>query len=176
MNFIKILINFLFICVFILSCNNKKSTNKTTLKKIYFPDSIALYMPFDDYKMDTVQISNSKLKIFIPLNGSCSSCYDLVDLWDKNPPKINGLEIPVIFIINSKDNFELFKFLCENGTIPKFGYPFYLDSANYFESKNNIANLTLLVNDESEIIYTDVVRNTENIKNFQNKINKLLIK
>jgi hypothetical protein len=45
--------------------------------------------------------------------------------------------VPVILICQSKDNFELIKYFCEQGDVKKFAFPFFLDTKNEFLDKNS---------------------------------------
>ncbi len=116
----------IFICALIaivMSCCTKKKNNNSIIdsaqaminesmgKKIVFPKEL-IYSPLN--VLDSTSIINAKLKIYAFVDASCGSCISKIELWDQFLEMNNHLEVPVIIVCRSDDNFELFEYLLEN--------------------------------------------------------------
>jgi len=105
---------------------NKISNKFTT------PDSIVVYKPFALSASDSTAIDHSALKIYSFIDASCSTCLSSINNWKLASAEMKPYGIPVILMIQSEDNYELLKYLCEKKNIDKFPFPFYLDVKNQF--------------------------------------------
>ncbi|SMO92862.1 Redoxin [Flavobacterium resistens] len=159
----KSLIVLLFFC---FSCMKKdENLNKinaikllaenTIGKKIFLPKKIIIYKPFGSYLKDSINISKSELKVYAYINASCSTCLNNIKLWDKFALEIKDYGVPVILILQSYDEFELFKYLCEKREIKKFPYPFFFDQENSFVKNNKF----MIENETFRSVLTDKENN-----------------
>jgi hypothetical protein len=79
-------------------------------------------------------------------------------------------------VLYSKDNFQYFKYLCEQGSIPGFNTPFILDIKNEFVQYNRnseqlIAGMPCLLNEKNCIILSGDPLHSEQTRNlFMNAI------
>ncbi len=128
------------IVVWFVSCDNNKKVNYDTDTsvegKLIIPQRIVMYQPFPSSNsiVDSVKIANSSLKIYSLVDGSCATCVGSIKKWINFTKMTN---IPVILMITSSDEqFNLFKYVCEEGEFKNFKYPFFLDLNNEFYSLN----------------------------------------
>ncbi|MEJ5995227.1 hypothetical protein WG904_12430 [Pedobacter sp. Du54] len=126
-------------------------------KILMLPDSMEVYRPFPNYLLDSGKINQSTLKIYTFINVSCSTCLEDIEKWSRLNSKLRKYNVPIVVICESKDKFEVFKYFCEQGTIKKFPYPFFLDLKNEYVKKNpfvftHAGFKTLLTNQENKIL------------------------
>jgi hypothetical protein len=135
-----------FLTIFFFSCKNKSNNDKPLAvesdtirvgRVLYIPDRLETYRPFSNYLLDSNKIAKAPLKIYCFVNVSCSTCIDDIKKWDSSIPRFMDFAVPVILICQSKDNFELIKYFCEQGDVKKFAFPFFLDTKNEFLDKNS---------------------------------------
>jgi hypothetical protein len=154
------------IVIFFMSCD--KSTNKRKEvkserdslvgEKLILPQRMLMYQPFSDSNsIDSARIANSSLKVYSLIDGSCVECVGSIKSWINFTKTIN---VPVILIIRSADDqFNLFKYVCEEGEFKDFKYPFFLDVKNEFYSLNRglFANkgITVLTDGNNKILLID---------------------
>ena len=168
------------LCVIILfSCKKKINLEKNqSLKvlvksvlrqKVVLPEKMKIYKPFFDYKMSDKEIHDSKLVVYTEINASCGTCVSKINEWNKLAKELSKYGVPVILILRSDDDFELFKYLAETDKIMKFLYPFYLDEneefskLNPFMRKNNDLK-TVLVDQTNTILIVGNPIYSEGIK------------
>ncbi|TCC96562.1 hypothetical protein [Pedobacter hiemivivus] len=137
----RVLYLFFTICS-LSNCNtgNKQSSdtaisNKKS-EKFTQPDSLITYKPFALTSLDSNKIFNSTLKIYSFIDASCSSCLASINNWKLVASEIKNYKVPIILIVQSEDNFELLKYLCEKKNIDNFPYPFYFDFKGQFFVRN----------------------------------------
>ncbi|WP_170288574.1 thioredoxin domain-containing protein [Flavobacterium resistens] len=133
----------------------KLLAENTIGKKIFLPKKIIIYKPFGSYLKDSINISKSELKVYAYINASCSTCLNNIKLWDKFALEIKDYGVPVILILQSYDEFELFKYLCEKREIKKFPYPFFFDQENSFVKNNKF----MIENETFRSVLTDKENN-----------------
>lgn len=148
LNFVKIIKYILLVlCITsYISCKNRVYQEKNAFlrsvmgnnigKILILPDSLMVYSPFDNYIMDSLNISLSKFKIYSHINASCPTCIQDIILWDSINTDFNKYKVPIILICDSKDNFELIKYLHETGKIKSFSYPLFFDMKCDFVNQN----------------------------------------
>jgi hypothetical protein len=117
-----------------IAFNNKKS------EKFTLPDSLITYKPFTLTSLDSNEMANSTLKIYSFIDASCSSCLASINNWKLVASEIESYKIPIILIIQSEDNYELLKYLCEKKNIDNFPFPFYFDVKQQFFVRNKFLN------------------------------------
>lgn len=176
--------------LFILICCEKKENNekvnilKKTIenslgKKLSIPINLQSYTPFPQYIADSTELSHADLKLYTQINTSCSTCLEEINTWNKFIPKLMEYKVPVILICQSKDNFELLKYLCENGKIKKFSFPFFLDIKKEYISKNSFMDTstefeTVLTDSKNKILLMGNPIHSEKTKSiYLNEIRKL---
>lgn len=127
--------------VVFLSCKNKKTANvdertgKINVilgKTFHSPSDIKLYMPFEKQFSDSIGMFNSKLKVFSYINVSCSTCLDELENWSTLATELSAYKIPVILVLQSKDRYELLKYLIEENKLKPYPYPFVFDVNNQY--------------------------------------------
>ena len=119
--------------------NEQSSDNAFSNKKIEKftqPDSLIIYKPFALTSLDSNEIANSTLKIYSFIDASCSTCLASINNWKFMASEIKNYKVPVILIVQSEDNYELLKYLCEKKNIDEFPYPFYFDVKGQFFVRN----------------------------------------
>lgn len=169
---------FLYIAV-VLSCqnNNKKTLETKTQEegqivgKIFqIPDSIQVFAPFEGYLLDSNEMFNSKIRIYSYLNVSCATCLDEIAKWNVIANEAKIYKVPVILILQSKDRYEILKYLIEQKQLKPFAYPFVFDLKKGYFKVNKFLNeserlYTVLTNEKNKIlwsgdpIYADSVKN-----------------
>lgn len=134
---------YLFFTICLLSnCNTRNkqgldtALNNKKIEKFTQPDSLITYKPFALTSLDSNEIANSTLKIYSFIDASCSTCLGSINNWKLIASEIKNYKIPVILIVQSEDNYELLKYLCEKKNIDKFPYPFYFDLKGQFFVRN----------------------------------------
>lgn len=128
----------------VVSCKNdaQKAQGKKVkqAKKIILPDNLVVYNPFDKPSPDHVETERGSLRIYSFVDASCPSCITNIKNWDKISTEFSRLDVQVILIFQSNDNFELFKYLCESKDIPEFKFPFFFDVKDNFFLLNPTLN------------------------------------
>lgn len=165
-NIIKGMIFFFFIDS-AASCQNREIQDKEARlklvienclgKKLMIPDSLSTYVPFRDYIMDSVKLSNAKFKIYSHINASCPTCVLDIKLWNSIITEFEKFKVPVILICESDDNFELIKYIHETGEIKDFSYPLFFDIKKEFFKQNKFMKEsqhfeTVLTDNENNIL------------------------
>jgi hypothetical protein len=136
------------LCFFFISCNKKENDpKKAALKKIIdqnlgtklkLPKDLTLYTPFSNYKADSAQIAQAKLKIYSHVNTSCATCVQNITNWNNMALTFSQYNVPIILVCTSKDNYKLIQYLCETKKeIKSFPYPFFLDPKKDFVDSNS---------------------------------------
>lgn len=119
----------------------KKESFKLTVenclgKELIIPDSLITYSPYSNYIADSVEISQCDLKIYSHINASCPTCIQDIIIWNGIIADFNKNNVPVILICDSKDKFELIKYLHETGKVKSFSYPLFFDIKKEYLKKN----------------------------------------
>lgn len=147
-----------------ISCKNKETKRveetkvgiRNILGKTLNTPNLEIYNPFD--KNVTYQDMNtSEYKIYSSINASCGTCISRINLWSNIVDDFALIKVPIILVLNSDDNFELFKYLCEKKDIKSFKYPFFFDKYKDFINKNKFMKSnkmfeTVLVDKNNKII------------------------
>lgn len=133
------------------------------------PDSMTVYRPFKEEYLNKEDHTNAPLKIYSFIDVSCASCLGRINQWKRIEKELLEYKIPIILICQSKDNYELFKFLNEKETATKFSFPFYFDRKDQFFILNDYLNPsknnhTVLVGKNNEIILTGDITLSNEIK------------
>jgi hypothetical protein len=115
-----------------MSCNNAKKN--TTSEKIKMPDSLSVFYKGDITTFDKNRING--LSLITSINTSCATCLYELDQWLDFEKLNKNEDLEFMIICHSKDNFEMFRYLYENGDIPALNVPIYLDMSNTFMSLN----------------------------------------
>lgn len=137
--------------------------------KLIIPSDLQIYKPFSNYLQDSLEMSNSKFKVYSIINASCGTCIDNMKRWEEFSSNLLKSEVVVILIFKSDDNFELLKYACEKGIIREFPYPFFLDPNNMFMQQNKFMKRnkhfeTCLTDANNRIILLGNPLYNENIK------------
>lgn len=135
----------LFLCF--QSCNQpQKGKDKISEPRtVIFPDSLNLF--FDSHKIPDKKLN----KIVFNINGTCGVCYEKINLLDSIISN-SKLALPVDIIINSTDNFELFKYAYNNVIANMSNFSFYLDRDDRFLKMNNLQDSLVLINNNNEVV------------------------
>ncbi len=166
---IKNLWFYLFFIFFSLACQSReKDTLESRLKiiiknnigkKLILPDSLrAYYISNSNCIADSNEISNANYKIYSHINASCPTCIRDIKLWNRIIINyFSNLNVPVILVCNSKDNFELIKYIFEKGEIEDFSYPLFFDKKNEYTIENTFMKesqhlKTVLTDKENRIL------------------------
>ncbi|MDP3441913.1 MAG: hypothetical protein Q8T08_03550 [Ignavibacteria bacterium] len=163
-NRVKYVILLLCICS-VISCKNEKNRKKSLEsvvenclgKKLILPDSLIVYAPFPNCIADSMDISKASFKIYSHINASCPTCIGDIVLWDSITSDFSKYKVPIILICESKDNFELVKYLHETGGIKSFSYPLFFDRKKEYLTQNKFMNEsqhfeTVLTDNENNIL------------------------
>jgi len=167
------------LCIIVLdaysSSDNAEWKYKATFidtATIRFPSDFELYRPFHHPLKDTIFpiINRHEKKIVAYINVSCSSCLAELAEWAKLSIEFAKSNVAVIMVLYSKDNFQYFKYLCEQGSIPGFNIPFILDIKNEFVQYNRnseqlIAGMPCLLNEKNGIILSGDPLHSEKTRN-----------
>ncbi len=170
---------FLLLIIVLFQCNTTTSKQKsveqvvenTLGKKLLIPNNLVVYKPFEKYLDDSIGISQKPFKIYSLVDATCSVCVDNIVKWDRFVAELNNREnVSIILILESDDNFELIKYICEEGIITEFSYPFFFDINNEFIRlnpfiKKNKHLETILTDTNNNIIMLGNPLFNENIKN-----------
>lgn len=175
-----------------ISCQNRENQEKEALlksvvenclgKKLMIPDSLRIYAPFFNYIADSVQLSNAKYKIYSHINVSCPTCIHDIKLWNNIITDFEKLNVPVILICESDDNYELFKYILETKEIRTFSYPFFFDMKRDFYKQNKFMKEsphfeTVLTDRENNILLLEnPIRSQEMKAMYLNEIKKQMDK
>lgn len=157
---------FLFGLLLIISCQNKQQKAKITNaiaqkiigQKLNFPDNLETYRPFKDYLLDSTEVAKKRLRIFTYINISCPSCIANLENWNKVASQLIKYNVPIFFLCYSEDNFEYIKFLCEQGKVKTFAFPFFFDKQDRFLKKNKFLTVspnyhTVLLDENDKILW-----------------------
>ena len=157
------------LCMYLIlpACQNKINSKKVESLKtaissilgeqLILPTELRIYKPFSNYLADSLDIFNASQRIYSYVNVSCATCVRNINFWSDLIPELRKYDVPIILICRSDDEFELFQYLCETGSINEFPYPFVLDVNNEFNKLNTFMNeiddfKTVLTNDKNAII------------------------
>jgi hypothetical protein len=173
------------LCIIVLdaysSSDNAERKYKSTFidtATVRFLSDFELYKPLHHPLRDTILpiIHGHEKKIIMYINVSCSSCLVKLAEWAKLSTEFAKSNVVVIMVLYSKDNFQYFKYLCEQGSIPGFNLPFILDIKNEFVQYNRhseelISGIPCLVNEKNDIILSGDPLHSEKTRNlFMNAI------
>ncbi len=132
------------------SCDNPQKGKGMTSehREVIFPDSLETF--FDSPNNPD---SNGRTIVF-NVNGSCGVCFDKINLLDSIISN-SKLTLPVDIIVNSGDNYELFKFAYRNIIKNRSNFSFSLDRDGRFLMMNNLQDSLVLIknNKEIEMVY-----------------------
>ncbi|MEN6457037.1 MAG: hypothetical protein ABFD10_22520 [Prolixibacteraceae bacterium] len=138
-------------------------------RKLLLPDSLVVYSPFNQYFMDSLEITRAYLKVYSYINASCPTCIEDISSWNEITPLFNKNNVPVVLVCGSKDNFELIKYFHETGVINEFSFPLFFDINQQYLVKNNFMK-------ESQHLQTVLVDGENNILLLGNPIHSMRIK
>lgn len=142
-------------------------------KRITIPDSMELYVPFNNLLYDSSAIASSPLKIYTFIDVSCSSCIDNIEKWEfLSASKFAKEKVPIILICQSRDDFELFKYFCESGKVPRFQLPFFIDKGGKYFKLNtfiNRSNHTVLTDQANAVILSGDPTHSDKVLNLYMK-------
>lgn len=124
------------------SCNSDQKAQhdppkETSTLDIAFLDTIEVYnMPPD---FDAADYRKRPFRLYTSINVSCASCIEKVKIWDSIYRNLGpSPQLALIPIAQTEDNFEVFKYLFENGTIKDVTIPFFMDENNEFRKGNRL--------------------------------------
>lgn len=120
---------------FQLACTDKKQKQQLVLDTASL-DSMEVYNAPGNF--NSRDYRNKPFRLYTSINVSCASCIEKVYIWDSIYLKMDkDPDIAFIPIAQTKDNFEVFKFLFENQTIKNVRVPFFLDGNSSFTTSNS---------------------------------------
>jgi len=148
----------LFLAAFItlqLSCTNDKQPPAETLNTSFL-DSVEVYNAPADFNASDYR--KKPFRLYTCINVSCASCIEKVYIWDSIYLNMGrSPQIAFIPIAQTKDNFEVFKYLFENKTIKNVQIPFFLDGNSDFTNRNkkligNNFDFLLLTDSDNKVL------------------------
>lgn len=167
-----ILISVLLSSIF-YSCRNNESIDAKYLPiketKIHL-DSLCPYNPFKKSEKGEFDYT-----IISYHNVSCPPCIEEINKWKQLAELKTKKRFQVSLVCHSDDYFEYFKYLCGNGTIKGFPYPFLLDTLNRFLKTNPIfaelnADNTITVDQTDKVILIGNPVHSQEVNKFLNKL------
>ena len=123
------------------SCNNDQKAQHDPPKEastlnIAFLDTIEVYNTPPGF--DAAAYRKRPFRLYTSINVSCASCIEKVNIWDSIYRNMSvSPQLALIPIAQTEDNFEVFKYLFENGTIKNVTIPFFMDGNNEFRKDNH---------------------------------------
>jgi len=143
-------------------CASCKRHEKSTAakEKISMPDHVEVYNPYMGKDLTDPLKSKAPLKIYTLINVSCSPCFLKLEKWDKLQAEIKAIRpVAIIPLCDSKDNFEMIRFLFESERIPKNQLALVLDLDGKFIKQNStlispVGELTALTDENNNILLT----------------------
>lgn len=154
----------------VFSCNSIKETqeDKTVAGEILIlPHAIEYYRQTGD-TMNMV-INKEKLKLYVPLDVSCSSCLAKFDNVRRLNETLKPYEdiLQIVPVAYSKDNsFDTFKYYTENDELPKTDLVMMLDLKNDFYRANQSLKL-------EQCVLTDKDNHIVMVGKFMDEIERL---
>lgn len=171
-------ITYLLICsVSTISCqnlrksdsNNSQTKSNTSIQGQHFNivDDARIFTDTGDYILDSTDMFNSSLRVFSYVNVSCATCLDEIRNWNSLAKSLAQYNTPIILYLQSKDRYELLKYLIEENRLAPYSYPFVLDINNNYFTQNSILSeekrlYTVLVNKDNEILWVGDPIHSEN--------------
>lgn len=163
-------ITYLVICSApIISCNNNQNTSSNSIQGEIFTiiDDVQIFKGPEEHILDSSDMFNSSLRVFSYVNVSCATCLNEIKKWDSLAKSLSRYDTPIILYLQSKDRYELLKYLIEEDRLAPFSYPFVLDTNNNYFIQNSMLNegkrlYTVLVNKDNEILWTGDPIHSEN--------------
>jgi len=116
--------------------------NKTGLvqgnqeKLVLHIDSFVVYDPFGTSLVQKPPAPAPTLKLFTYIDVSCSSCLKVFTYLDSLSRHGKASLFEPYVICYAKDNFLYFKYLYEDGKIPRLNFPLYFDGQMEFYKQN----------------------------------------
>ncbi len=98
--------------------------------------------------------------------------------WDGLASEFFKYKVPVVLICNSKDEFELLKFIVESGGIKNYPYPFFFDRMNKYLKLNKFMENssdfeTILTDKNNNILLVGNPIHSKRVKNlYINEVQK----
>lgn len=143
-----------------VSCTDKKqkpaeTLNATVLNTSYL-DSMEVYNVPENF--NAAGYLKKPYRLYTCINVSCASCIEKVYIWDSICLNIGkSPQVAFIPIAQTKDNFEVFKYLFEDSTIKNVRIPFFLDGNSEFTSRNqkligNRFDFLLLTDSDNKVL------------------------
>ncbi len=124
----------------LLSCNSDHAVKndlqqETILLQTAFLDTVEVYNAPAGF--DATAYRKRPFRLYTSINVSCASCIEKVNIWDSIYRNMGTTpQLAFIPIAQTEDNFEVFKYLFENGTIKSVQIPFFMDENNEFRNSN----------------------------------------
>jgi hypothetical protein len=137
------------------SCKNEKQ-QKTEVLNAASLDSMEVYNAPAGF--NTAGYLKKPYRLYTCINVSCASCIEKVNIWDSIYLNLGkSPQVAFIPIAQTKDNFEVFKYLFENGAIKNVQIPFFLDGNNEFTRSNqqligNQFDFLLLTDSDNKVL------------------------
>ncbi|QTD39211.1 hypothetical protein JL193_08235 [Polaribacter batillariae] len=125
--------------------------NNTLNKELIIPDSLFEYNPFPKQIIDSNRVNNSQYKIYTHINASCGACINKINIWNKLSREFKRYNTQFFLVLESDDDFELFKYYCQTNEIEKYIYPFFLDKKKDFIRLNPF----MVKSDDFKTVLTD---------------------
>jgi hypothetical protein len=124
--------------------SNYENSLDTNLKytgigeRIVLPDSVLLFDNLDEleYVISHSFFPKGK-KILTLINVSCPTCLNDFSLWTKRAPEFTRRGVSLIFVCESKDDFQFFTYLCKTQLIHLPDAIFILDRGEEFRKLND---------------------------------------
>lgn len=140
--------------------NHSQNTSERSLqtKKLIIVDDIQVLRVTEEHVLDSSEMFNSPYRVFSYVNVSCATCLDEIKQWNSLAKSLTLYNVPVILYLQSKDRYELLKYLIEKQRLASYSYPFVLDINNNYFKQNSMLNeekrlYTVLVNIDNEILW-----------------------
>lgn len=169
---------YLLICsVLTISCQNlrkndsnnsqRKSNISIEGKNFNIVEDVRIFTDTGNYILDSSDMFNSSLRVFSYVNVSCATCLDEIRNWNSLAKSLAQHNTPIILYLQSKDRYELLKYLIEESRLAPYSYPFVLDiNNNYFKQNSMLSEekrlYTVLVNKDNEILWVGDPIHSEN--------------
>lgn len=150
------------------SGNDQSRSNNSIQGEVFtIIDGVEVFTSMEKHILDSSGMFNSSLRVFSYVNVSCATCLNEIKKWDSLAKSLSQYDTPIILYLQSKDRYELLKYLIEDNRLAPFSYPFVLDKNNDYFLQNSMLSeakrlYTVLVNKDNEILWAGDPIHSEN--------------
>lgn len=144
------------------SCSNiaKEPSEFVAKQQVALPNDLEVYNSSLQLNQVTSGKSKFQFKIFTAVNTSCATCLAKIEQWEQFSQDANKCaKTLVVPVCNSKDKFEMLKFLIETKIDRKLNVTLLLDSSNSFQKLNPelasaTTGLSVLTDAANSVLFT----------------------